>query len=126
MKGTQTQHTPGPWRLAESAVEQWIAGTTPEGAPDQIVCDRPHFEMEQPGKQERWEADARLIICAVNSHESLLAAAKAALPSIGICLSLLERYADKLTGSESQAMRAILPSTIAELEAAIRAAEGGR
>lgn len=58
------------------------------------------------------DADPRVI--------ALVEAANVALPYLAECLSLLRRYADKVNGSEADVMRAVIPTTIRQVDAALQ------
>ena len=58
------------------------------------------------------ETDSRVV--------ALVEAANITLPYLAECLSLLRRYADKVNGSEADAMRAIIPATLRQVDAALK------
>ena len=123
MSKTQTQHTPG-WELLTmngkmpavrerrnpngEASSYYSTIVKAGGPPFERICE---LDFGYGGKSDK--ANAELIVRAVNSHAQMLAAAKAALfhlklaPAPGNWASLSEEMQE-------------------QLQAAIRAAEGGR
>ena len=111
MKGTQTQgHTPLPWGRSKA---QWFTIVYPSESQN-ARCVVAHVHSDNVGNVPIAVAEANrdLIIRAVNSHADLLAAAKAALAA-----TMPDTYI-------IQDGKVRLVCDI--LEAAIRAAEGGR
>ena len=117
MSKTQTQHTPG-WELLTmngkmpavrerrnpngEASSYYSTIVKAGGPPFERICE---LDFGYGGKSDK--ANAELIVRAVNSHAQMLAAAKAALD-----------FAASFTDDP--------PECVAQLQAAIRAAEGGR
>ncbi len=66
-------HTPTPWMQYNSVENKWI-GNRDTG---EIVADKPNVSIRDA--DARWEANAALIVKAVNSYEAMLKALKGVL-----------------------------------------------
>lgn len=94
-------HTPTPWKRYDSPLNSWI-GNSDTG---EIVADKPHVSICDAGP--RWEANAALIVRALNAHEAM----KEALADIHDILSdILEDPDVVLTTQRYTALRAIKKS----------------
>lgn len=72
MKTTESSaaHTPTPWGIERTRNTNWIGTLREDGKVDEIVCQTDRCEL-RPESLAVNDANARLIVRAVNSHDAM-------------------------------------------------------